>query len=94
MKNTLRLLLCVEFLFAFSLSQFGIHDHRKVATAVADWHRNQTPETKSEIDRQVRIANYQDLAFSAVIFLCLATLTIVGFRFYRKRLATLPAAPK
>ena len=58
------------------------HDQKR---AFAAWHANPTPETKAEFDRQERITRYQRVAFSAVVFSVMASLTFLGAHVFRHR---------
>lgn len=74
------ILLLMELAFAGALGFTGHIYRPETVRAYGAWQQNPTKETRHEFERQVRIADFRQWAFSSAVFLVLAGTTLLVYR--------------
>ena len=83
MKHALVILLLVELVLSVALGQMGMLRRRELDQAWLERHQRPTAETREDFQQQERLVEVQRLRFSAVVFVVLASATILVFRLRR-----------
>jgi len=85
MRKLLVILLSVELLVAILFGQSGFLHRKDFDRAFFTWHKNPTPESRAEVDRQRHISELHRLGFSAVAFGGMAIVTLLAVYAYGRR---------
>jgi hypothetical protein len=83
-RNSLLILLVVEFCLAVALTQVGTMHRSQFNRAFMKWYQHPTVETRQAFDRQKRITEYDRWGFSGVVFAVLAGATVFVYWLRRR----------